>query len=170
MLSKHQAVCWAGLLFLILRRSPFSRKWLNGWRNGKHTVMRRVLQQRKAKGAERWYGRNKSRAEGSGREEGVALEQHLQGEDTWVSGSRGWQSLGHGWRAYTLGPDADPWEHSMGSERTRGDYRGAGRGLSVLFWNTELHSMYSWKLLGDGCNWRDLLGCYCYKTWEAMKA
>lgn len=36
-----------------------------------------------------------------------------------AAGAGGWQSLGHGWRAYTLGPDADPWEHSMGSERTR---------------------------------------------------
>lgn len=50
-----------------------------------------------------------------------------------AAGAEGWQPLGHGWRAYTLGPDVDPWEHSMGSERTRG----ARRGFSVLFWNTE---------------------------------
>lgn len=178
MLSKHQAVCWAELLFLILWRSPFSRKWLNSWGNGKSHCDEASTTIEKSKGC--WEMIWKEQVPGRGVRKG--------GGSGSGAASSGWGHLGQqeqgGGSPWATDGERTLWDRTpihgntawavRGQEKRDGARsemeRGARRRFSVLYWNTELHSMYSWKLLGDGCNWRDLLGCYCYKTWETMKA
>lgn len=58
-----------------------------------YKMMMQGLWERKAKVAKRWYRRNKSQAENTGRrEEEDPEQQHLWGEDIWADEAVGWKS------------------------------------------------------------------------------